>query len=86
MDGDGRVTAGDEIRLRGWRAHDFHGDGGRLGGIHGSATEPGKVVRRSMAAKEREGGNRRAKMSLPSNLASGRGHPQVALPPCVSKG
>ena len=45
LNGDGRDTAGDEIRLRGWRAHDFHGDGGRLGGIHGSATEPGKVTR-----------------------------------------
>ena len=42
---DGRDTAGDDICLRGWRVHDFHGDGRRLGGVLGSATEPGKVVR-----------------------------------------
>ena len=60
---DGRDTAGDDICLRGWRVHDFHGDGRRLGGVIGSATEPGKVVR--SGRREINAGGEKGQRELP---------------------
>ena len=60
---DGRDTAGDDICLRGWRVHDFHGDGRRLGGVFASATEAGKVVQ--SRRREINAGGEKGERELP---------------------